>query len=160
MQTEIERMMRNVTVVASIMPNDKLNTEYEFFSVYTPTSMRGLFRYWSGETRETNVSKIQASIRQAAQFVQASMQNEVTTANNFSGRMKAATQIQQCQRILDTLRKAVTGIDNLKQTYKDDASIVAKLHMIRNEIEDFLNATNTVMLHDKQISYQEYQQVA
>ena len=144
MQTEVEIMLRNINVVASCMPNDKLNTDGSLFSIYVPTSIRGLWRFLYREGRESNVSDIQSCIRQATAFIQHTMQNRVIS-HTFHGKLKAATELQQCHRMMEALKRASQGIDNLTQTYKDDASIVSKLKMIEHEIEDFVNATTIVL---------------
>lgn len=143
MQTEIEIMLRNTNVVASVMPNDKLNTECPLFSVYVPTSTRGIWRLWCGEQREGNISKVQCCVRQATAFIQSTMQTQVVSST-FNGRIKAAIDIQQCRRVMESLKGAIVGLDNLKQTYRDDVSIVAKINMIQNEIVDFLHATTVL----------------
>ena len=137
-------MLRNINVVGSIMPNDKLNTETPLFSVYVPTSIRGFWRMWNREDRESNISKIQFCVRQATAFIQTTMQNQVTS-NSYVGKMKVATELQHCYRIIESLKNARIGLENLCQTYRDDASIVAKIQMIRDEIEDFLSATTIVL---------------
>lgn len=144
MQTEVENMVRNMNVVASLMPNDKLNTETPLFSVYIPTSVRGLWRLWNREHRESNIAQIQSCVRQATAFIQATMQNEVLS-NSYAGKMKLATELQHCHRTMESLNNAKIGLENLCQTYRDDASIVAKINMIKHEIEDFLNATTIVL---------------
>ena len=144
METEIELMLRNINVVASLMPSDKLNTENAVFSVYTPTSIRGAVRYWWGESREANVNRIQSSIRQAKTFIQSILQNEMT-ASNLQGRMKAVIEMQQCSRMLQSLQQATVGLKNLMQTYRDDASICAKLKILQEEINDFVSATTVVL---------------
>lgn len=144
MQIEVENMLRNITVVASLMPNDKLNTEEPLFTVYVPTSTRGAWRLWSGEHRETNISKVQSCVRQATLFVQTTMQNQVVSAS-FNGKMKAAMEVQHCKRTMDALEVCAIGLSNLAQTYRDDASIVAKIQMLRDEIHDFHRATNIAL---------------
>ena len=144
METEVEIILRNVNVVASLMPNDKLNTEGNLFSVFAPTSFRGVVRLFYREDRETNVSRIQSTIRQAKTFVSNTMQYEIVS-NNFNGRMKLTTQLQQCSRMMSALKAAVQGLENITQTYKEDASIVAKLNMLKYEIEDFIAATQIAL---------------
>jgi hypothetical protein len=144
MQTETEIMLRNIKVVASLMPNDKLNTEAALFSIYVPTSMRGLWRFWEREHREANISRVQSCIRQAIVIIQTVLQTR-DNADTFRARFQMTTEMQQCRRIMDALLEARIGLQNLAQTYRDDASAVAKLIMVDHEIEDFVHATQSAM---------------
>ena len=139
MQTEFENMLRNLNVVALLMPNDKLNTEQSLFSVYNPTAIRGVVRYLYSENRESNISKIQSCMQKAMTFITFKMDNQIPE-ESYSTRIQAITERQHCIRIIACLEAAQHGLLNLCQTYRDDASIVAKIYMLKHEIDDFLQA--------------------
>jgi len=133
-------MLRNINVVASLMPNDKLNTEGGTFAVYVPTATRGAWRYWASETREANLTRVQSAVRQAKTFISgvADEQQAEAEDSKVRTRVQASIRSRQCIRMLDALKKASGGLENLCQTYRDDASIVAKINMVRDEIDDFV----------------------
>ena len=74
MQSETERVLRNLTILSSISHNDKLNTNDDTFSIYVPTVVRGLVRFWYAEKRATNHLKIQEAVRAAIAFIQTTSQ--------------------------------------------------------------------------------------
>lgn len=142
----IEHTLRNIEVIGSLAQNDKLITSEGRFLVYEPTAMRGLLRMlYYRENREGNVAHIQSTIKDAKQFIEMTF---VRTENfsraeegSFSVRLQHETQQQTCRRIHEALMRSVQGLEALKLTYRDDASIKAKLVMLINEVRDFDTCT-------------------
>ena len=147
MHIEIELMLRNLNVVGSLQPNDKLNTESPLFSVYVPTPTRGLMRLWCQEDRESNASAIQSVVRQTTSYVLNAQQSRHTQGGCIVTAFKDATEMQLCSRMLETLQMSVYGLEHMCQTYREDASILAKLQMIKHEILDFLFTTKHMLIH-------------
>ena len=145
MQSEAERALRNLRVIASLMHNDKLNTEGDTFTAYAPTAMRGAVRKYYGEHREGNVLRVQETMRAAKAFVVQALSCDYgsTDDGTVQRNVVATTMQQQCCRMLAALESALVGLDHLRQTYKDDASISAKLDIVSDEIRDFLGAVAT-----------------
>ena len=136
MQSEAERVLRNLTILGSISHNDKLNTNEETFSIYVPTVLRGLARSWYSEKRNSNLQKIQDTMRYAIQFIQNTSQDIINdTAESFA----KASKEKHCKRMFQTLDKSKTGLANLKQTYRDDVTMHAQLQLIMDEIDDFIS---------------------
>ena len=145
---ENEKTLRNLGVIASIAQNDKMNTEGEVFSIYTPTSLRGVVRMYYGESRETNITRIQQNIRSAKTFITNSLSeihtNENDERTSFALKISLSTQTQSCQRMLMALKDCIVGLKNLSATYREDASITSKLNILINEVEDFCASTTSV----------------
>lgn len=143
MQTEVERTLRNLTVVASLVQNDKLITNDVIFAVHEPSTSRSLYRMVYRETREHNLIKLQTIVREAKTFVTATMTHSAATVvdPSFHGVLQSTTNQQMCLRMINALRQSTQGLRHLQQTYKDDASIKAKLQILVDEIDDFLLAT-------------------
>lgn len=139
-------MLRNIHVVASLMPNDKLNTEGDTFAVYAPTATRGAWRYWTSETREANLMRVQSAVRQAKTFVSNVVhQQHVAVDPGLQAQVQLSIHTKQCSRTLEALHRASAGLANMCQTYRDDASIVAKINMVRDEIDDFVTAVDAAL---------------
>jgi len=138
MQSETERVLRNLSILSSVSQNDKLNTNEETFSIYIPTPMRGVLRMWYSEKRNSNVIKIQEAVRLAVNFIQNTLQ-EVNSDNEslFTTQNKQ----RQCKRMFETLSLSRNGLSNLQQTYKDDISMSAQLKIVSDEIDDFIHIT-------------------
>ena len=144
MQFETEKTLRNLSVLGALMQNDKINTEGEIFSIYVPTISRGLVRKFYGENRETNVTHIQEAVRHAKTFVSQTLSTQRPLADSFNSKMFCNTQIQHSTRMIEAMNKAIKGLTHLIQTYRDDASISAKLDIICNEIQDFVNNIESI----------------
>tara|TARA_B100000945_G_C20414020_1_gene614182 strand:- start:710 stop:1261 length:552 start_codon:yes stop_codon:yes gene_type:complete len=137
-----EKILRNLGVISALTQNDKINTKDELFSVYVPTTFRGLHRSYYGEGRELNIMKIQNCIRDAKNFISNTL-SEIKNGNgreevSFMHRMNLASQNQLCTRMMDSLKNCQDGLSALQVTYKDDASICTQLVIMINEISDFL----------------------
>ena len=148
MQQENELTLRNMSVIAALAQNDKLMTDTEPFSVYMPTSIRGVVRFWYGETRTSNISKIQSCIRFAKAYITTTLSEYSGSAPEreaFSVQICNQEKMQFCVRMLDTLRRCIIGLENLKQTYRDDVTTGCLLQSLVDEINDFIVTTDTVV---------------
>lgn len=75
MQADAERHLSNLRVLAALSHNDKLNTQQDQFDIYSPTSMRGLMRFWYGETRAQNVQRVRQTVRAAISFASKALED-------------------------------------------------------------------------------------
>ena len=140
MQTDVDRVMRNLGVLAAVRPNDKLVTEGDFFTLYTPTTMRAAWRAFYGESRELNLKRITECVRGACAFVSCA-------AKEAEGRVgceppcttvQQRTRLQTCARVLNALAQSLVGMENLGETYAADAATLVRITNLREEVVDFL----------------------
>jgi hypothetical protein len=137
--------LQNLGVIAELSQNDKMNTKSEYFTIYIPTTFRGMARFiYYGEGRDDNISKITLCIHTAKEFILKYL-NELHTdtaqAQTFLQNMEISKKKNLCKRMLAALEQSIKGLMALKTTYKDDASSHSKLQCLILEIEDFLEAT-------------------
>lgn len=156
MSTDTDKVLRNLGVIAALKQNDKLLTEGEFFAVYVPTVMRGVLRFAWGETRELNIKRIGETIDRAKTFVTSTMAEHShmspgdaqvlaeDSAGSMQMRLYRRTQVQQCTRVIQSLSEINSGLDNLVETYRDDAGLVVRLRNIKQEVNDFVETTQFV----------------
>tara|TARA_B110000046_G_C12922532_1_gene367803 strand:- start:340 stop:867 length:528 start_codon:yes stop_codon:yes gene_type:complete len=145
--SDIEKTLRNLGVLAAVKQNDKLLTEGAFFSIYVPTTLRSVFRTMYRESREQNMDRVYSCIGAAIAFV-TSVVADTGDAHTQSIQWKLylSSQTKFCKRVLEALRNAVFGLDNLIQTYHDDAAFVVKIENIKSDITDFLETTSAMQL--------------
>ena len=148
---DVEKMLRNLGVLAALKQNDKLLTEGEFFAIYVPTAMRSAYRMYYRESREQNMTRVAECIRNAKVFVTTTISEHGTvldmTANSnqtVAMRMHRHSQIQMCSRVLAALSECILGLENLQQTYVDDAALLVKIRQMKTDILDFLDSASTV----------------
>lgn len=139
MDSEAERTLRNLHVLSSLSHNDKLMTNCDEFNIYTPTSFRGMFRFWYGEDRLHNVERIRHVVRSGTSFAQAEYKRSPDDPLSIRSKLSG----MQCARMLDALRGALRGIQNLTQTYQGDAAVLSQLKIVMDELNDFLNVMDS-----------------
>ena len=138
LKLEYERTQQNLHVISVISRNDKLITTQNEFSLYQPTSLRGLMRLWYGENRSENIDKVRVTIRTAIQ-VCANIVEELKSYEHEIP-IKATVGIMQHTRFTELIKSCITGLTNLQFTYREDAASVGQILSIIHEIEDFLRA--------------------
>lgn len=146
---DVEKLLRNLGVLAALKQNDKLLTEGEFFAIYMPTAMRSLYRMYYRESREQNMGRVADCIRNAKVFVTSTMSEQGTSVESDTNetvamRMHRLSLIRLCSRVLAALSESIIGLDNLQQTYFDDAALLVKIKQMKTDILDFLESATAV----------------
>jgi hypothetical protein len=130
---EIERVLRNLTVVGMLKGNDKLFTLRDSFVIDPPTSWRALTRRWHGEDRDLNLQRITETVHAASAFVM---------RHRDALRPPRAMEDRQCHlllvRLLDALAHVRGGLEQLRITYYDDATYLVRATLLTQHVEDFL----------------------
>ena len=143
MQRDAERTLRNLHILGALSHNDKLMTNEEIFDIYAPTVLRGVVRLWYRERRSCNIERIRETIQGAVAFA-LKLLDDISTFQK-SGQdvaMHHTTSVVQHERICCALRKACPGLENMIQTYKEDAAYTSQLKLMIDEIEHALVVIN------------------
>mgnify|MGYP000098580017 CR=1 FL=1 len=145
--------LRNLGGISALAENDKINTREDYFSIYYPTTWRGLARFaYYNEGREHNIEKINQCIQNAKGYITTCLNeivnepsdNHTETNNNFLRKLSLNGKSQTCCRMIHLLESSKKGVESLKITYKDDAASKSKLECLLYEIEDFLTTTRSL----------------
>jgi hypothetical protein len=146
MQSDEEETLQNLYVLASICHNDKLMSQNHLFTIYANTSYRGLWRRWYGENRTQNITRIRQTLRQAIIFATRSIDTTDTliAANSCDVSLCLRINILSIQhvRMCDALLGAITGLQHMLSTYRDDSMHSSQMCILISEIEDFLSVMN------------------
>jgi hypothetical protein len=111
-------------VISNINTNDKLCTQGDMMDVYRPTVLRGVMRWWSGETRLRNVQTVELVIKSVmAQLRVQSGERETDRSGRMAVRLAAS----------------MRGILNLIETYRDDVVTCSRLRVLHSEIVSYLS---------------------
>ena len=138
MQSEEERTLNNLHVIGALSHNDKLCTAEDVFDIYAPTSMRGLLRMWYGERRGQNVQRVRQTVRAGIGFAQRSLEEvQALGDTGETMRLRVDTMALQHLRMMEGLRRASGGMQNLLQTYREDAALYSQISLLIAEMEDF-----------------------
>ena len=149
LQTDTERILANLHVLGALTHNDKLMTNDGTFDIYAPTTLRCAVRMWYREGRSTNVVRIRTTVKDAIDTSHRILNDiRAYNAHNSSGNasseevdattLRRDTMIRQFHRMIDGLKRSREGLENLMQTYRDDASMTSQIRLIDGEIGDFL----------------------
>ena len=140
-----EQTLHNLHVLAALSHNDKLMTNELTFTIYVPTSWRAMARLWQGEGRAANVTKVRQTFRTGMSFVTKSLEDANVLLATLTThevpemmRFRARTIAVQHWRMSEALAKACNGIDNLRQTYRDDAAFTSQIDLAVEEVRTFL----------------------
>lgn len=148
MNSDAERTLGNLNVLGAMSQNDKLMTNEDHFSIYTPTTFRAIVRTWYGERRCQNVQRVRTTIRNGISFAQTFLDDATRllkehpatpSPNVVDGvRLRIDTMVLQHIRMCDALRASTNGLTSMLQTYRDDAALRSQLTGLVQEITDFL----------------------
>lgn len=142
MELEAERTLSNLHVLGALSHNDKLMTNEDSFDIYSPTSVRGMYRYLYGERRSSNLERVRQTIRAAMNFSERFLEEANAlhdTPVTEPMRLRIDTTAMQHIRMCDALEQAKKGLQNLLQTYNDDAATSSRVGLILREIDDFFS---------------------
>jgi len=112
----------NLKILGKIPPYHRINTQNELFyieknSIWNPVS---LWRFFRGDHRALAVKRIDKLIEEASQLLNNIHLNE------------------EHVRLLDHLRQAAAGLENLKQTYEEDMTTKASIERLLDKISNIL----------------------
>lgn len=145
MQSDAERTLNNLHVLAALSHNDKLMTNGDAFDIYAPTTFRSMLRSWYGEGRVQNMQRVQHTIRAAIGFANKSYEDATALMiqNGIDSRVPSYLKVRfdtlslQHVRMCEGLSRARLGLGNLLQTYREDATLSSKVSLLMEEIDDF-----------------------
>ncbi len=125
----IDTILLNLKMLSQINPNDKLYTENGQIKIDTPTLMQGIYRWMNEYSRERTMNDLDKLISETLKYVNINIKKESRTEEDN----------RNCQKILVEISKSLTGIQNLKITYKDDTYIQSKLDVINEKTLEIKN---------------------
>lgn len=150
MESEVERTLRNLTVVGMLKQHDKLTTCNETFAIHPPTMMRSTYRAWYGEGREGNIQRLHETVHVACSNISnmtpVPSEKLVACATPIDDDVARIQESMRRMRLLDALKSARRGLMNLVDTYSDDTSFQVRLRLLVQKIEDFVTSVGSVRL--------------
>ena len=127
---DYSRAMHNMSVISRVSQQDKLVTSGTYFSIHPPSNSRFLWRWWYSDNRLQNVEAVKATVDSAITAI--ALCDADSTSNLIAQPDLVGT------RLSEMLEKAIVGLQNLKETYKDDIGVHSSLERLITESSDFL----------------------
>jgi hypothetical protein len=134
----MDRLFINLKVLSQLLPGQKIYTSEDYLILDTGVSYKQvLTRWWLNETRERTLKKIQEVIRSAVYCGQNAINSELASDISSATKQWEIARERQLQidnitllKLLSTeLSNCLAGLRNLKDTYKDDATLRAKIDL-------------------------------
>ena len=115
-----ENILINLRVLQSLQCHNKLDTTQPLFKIHTPLQWIPTWakRWWAQQTRMTDISRIQSLYHEASTHIR----------QNHS----------QAERLKTYLKDSTRGLENLKTTYENDPTIVARIDVILDSVQQIL----------------------
>lgn len=139
-EMDIERVLRNLKIASKLSQNDKLVTEGVTFFIRPPGFFRTPLRKWNGESREHCIASLRSLFSEAINIL--ALRINQTTPNAESSDITSSIFFNNntCtpERLIQSIKDALQGCQNLLHTYSDDISYVARLQVIIQDTEEFL----------------------
>ena len=116
----LENTLINLRVLQSLQCHNRLDTTQTLFKIHTPLHWIPAWvkRWWAAQTRSTDIARIQTVYHDALKFI--------TQQHEHSGRLR------------EYLKDSLKGLDNLKTTYENDPTIVARIDVILDSVNHTL----------------------
>jgi len=112
----------NLNVLSELKEKNKLTTKETFFNIDSShTYIQPGLRWWYGNSRDESISKINILITQAFKFHKSNPE------------------------IVNYLSKSKSGLENLKKTYNDCAKSQARINIIIDDIDRFLESKRNII---------------
>ena len=128
MSTAEKRLLINLRIISALLPHQKLNAKAELLAVESPSWFpESLYRWFRGDDREICLRRLEELVSEGISSVE-----QAGRLNNKKAQKKFLTHIYIC----------VPGFTNLKQTYADDATTVAKIELFVEQCKDILATHN------------------
>lgn len=142
MDTEAERALSNLHVLAALSHNDKLLTNDDHFDIYYPTTWRAIMRTLYGERRTHNVQRVRNTVRLGIDAARRSLDDAHALGNLREGcdpqlLLRRDGIVLQHLRMVDALTMARGGLRNLMRTYQEDAAHTSQIRLVIEEIDAF-----------------------
>jgi len=114
-------------IIGSLLPHQKLNAKSDLLVVETSSWIEFLYRWMRGDDREICLRRIEQLF------------DEAILAVESAGRL----QDQKLQKkYLSHISSCMPGLTNMKQTYAEDATTIAKLDFFLEQCEEIISTHN------------------
>jgi hypothetical protein len=132
MINELDELIINLNIIATIAPHKKLIIREQLLNVekYDSTKIniyQSVSRWINGESRNATFAKIDKIITSSGNIINAPNINTIADINEYENKIK----------LYKYLKKSISGVVNLKDTYSTCPQSVARIEILIYKIECF-----------------------
>ena len=136
----IDNCLLNLKIISKLEENDKLITDQDILKIDKPVIFQGIKRWYSKEGRNTTMERLNNIFEESFNITDEILRNAKTDDNEENNLNDSNSQI--FQKFIVEFTNSLSGIDNLKKTYKDDIPMKSQLDMIGNKLNNRLEKMN------------------
>lgn len=152
-ESQLQSVFTNLRILSRIEVGDKLFFSNDQFSIDKWNYLQPITRWYYAESRTTSLQHLQEFINKTFQIVDMIYSNEngggAIEKNYYVEFAKPSVFKEESASILITfitdLKNATGGIANLKQTYKDDITVVSALDILIEHIHVRIKKINAIL---------------
>lgn len=134
-----DNIIFELKLLSKIKKTDKLTTSGEKLGIDTNGYLQGVYRAYNGDSRVATLERIEKLCENSFKFLNITLKN---AQNNrgivFSVHQKNNINEQLKQMWLE-MSGAIKGLENLKITYQDDASIESRIDLCIDKMKGYIS---------------------
>jgi hypothetical protein len=131
----------NLKILSKLQVGDKLLYQDGLFYIDTWTYMQPLYRWYYNETRNTTLKNLTDFIQSVFNLIEIIYSNEMgSLENNYYIQVSKPTIFNEENstlliNITNELQNTIQGLNNIKQTYKQDIHFVSSIDILIEKIQ-------------------------
>lgn len=143
-ENQFDLIVRNLKIISSIKPNDKIIKKGNTIKIDTPYIYQGISRYWNGDSRKESLNQIEHLIENTFNKIDLIYSNEIehrtgglNGSNNYYNKGHSYFETENTQKLQifsNELKNSIGGLNSLKQTYNVDISICSRIEVVIEKI--------------------------
>lgn len=141
----LDKLLYNLQTIANIPKGRRISTAKEFIRIDTDSPFQGIWRWKRVDSRDKAMQAIGREVRTVIVISKYIMESHLLTCADARFAAARDERINELKKIHHGLLEANRGIDNICQTYHDDANIGASLKPLIGEISGCLTAISIAL---------------
>ena len=138
----VDNCLLNLKIISKLEENDKLITTEKLLKIDKPTLLQGVHRWMGNESRTNTLEMLNQIYENSFNITDSLLDKEKESSENKKELEDSNSQI--FQKFIIEFTNSLTGIDNLKKTYKNDILVLSQLDMISNKLNSRLEKMNDI----------------
>jgi len=138
----------NLKVIGKIGPGDKINTKKKHFDKDNTCWYQPFLRLYRGDSRECSINQVKYLIDETNTLIALAIRNKHNYIEEFFYKNFSSEEFLNMLWDEKIIHNALTGVENLKDTYNNDSNITSRLEclitVLRKNIEKLEKEIKTI----------------
>lgn len=129
----VEKVLYNVGTISLIPRGARIGTTKEFIVIEAASPLQGVWRWHNADSRDRAITTVCREIRMLIAITGLMLDSKHLAGAPGDSRDRCVNELKKIHKLL---LGAITGINNLCETYADDADVAGHLKPLMPEIAD------------------------